>query len=623
MPRFLALTLLLLAPITTPSSAATPPNSHRIGGIVVDALTGQPLSLAEVTLAPVASLEDVQTFLTSADGRFLFANLPPGKYRLMAGRRGYAVQGFDQHEFYMTAIVAGPGQDSEHLRFRLSPSAVLTGAVTDQWNDPVRDAEVILFEQSWSAGSRSLHTVNRTTTNDLGYYRFAHLTPGTYAIGVIARPWWGDFASQSLDFARQAYALSRSGAQFGSSSRGNFFTSFGNPTANVDTGVLNDPVVLEYLQRIGSEPVAPNPAFDLVYPVTYFPNATSLSDAAKLSLRPGTTETADVTLRPVPSIHLHVRVPPEAPTANTVSAQTEGAEGEENVAVQSEPGTSNIEVADKTDGDAPHPIQTLRTEISPGLIELSGIPPGDITVTVGGSQGQIESSRTQSLQLAANAELDLTPHGPLVDVSGTVLTPRDVAAARQESVDQDSQAERTSFMVELHSRKTGESFKTAVSNKGEFSFAASALAPGIYEVGLADDQTLQVTFLEATGATVSHRTVDIPGGQPVKLTIHTSEAKCSLSGIALKDGKPFAGAMMLLVPQEADQNPALFHRDQSDSDGSFAMAPLFPGRYTLLALENGWDLEWSNPAVLFNYLPNGQPVEIQPNAAVNLNAKVQ
>jgi hypothetical protein len=616
MSRFLALILLLLAPITTPSSAAAPPATYRIGGIVVDAVTGQPLSLAEVTLAPVASLEDVQTFLTSPDGRFVFANLPPGKYRLMASRRGYAVQGFDQHEFYMTAIAAGPGQDSEHLRFRLSPSAVLTGAVTDQWNDPVRDAEVILFEQSWSAGSRSLHTVNRTTTNDLGHYRFAHLTPGTYAIGVIARPWWGDFASQPL-------VLSKSGAQFGSSSRGNFSTSIGNPTMNVDTSVLNDPVVLEYLQRIGSEPVAPNPAFDLVYQVTYFPNATSLSDAAKLSLRPGTTETADVTLRPVPSIHLHVRVPPEAPTANTVNAQTEGADGEENVVVQSEPGTSNIEVAGNTGADAPHPIQTLRTEISPGLIELSGIPPGDITVTIGGSQGQIESSRAQSLQLAANAELDLTPHGPLVDVSGTVLTPLDVAAAQQESVDQDSPAERTSFMVELHSRKTSESFKTSVSNKGEFSFAASALAPGIYEVGLADDQTLQVSSLEATGATVSHRTVDIPGGQPVKLTVHTAQAKCSLSGVALKNGKPFAGAMILLVPQDADQNPALFHRDQSDSDGSFAMAPLFPGRYTLLALENGWDLEWSNPAVLFNYLPNGQPVEIQPNAAVNLNAKVQ
>ncbi|HKV61022.1 MAG TPA: carboxypeptidase regulatory-like domain-containing protein [Candidatus Acidoferrum sp.] len=620
MRHLLAFVLILFTPTSMPLSAATPPDGYRVGGIVVDALIGQPLSLAEVTLAPVTALDDVQTFLTAPDGHFLFANLAPGKYRLMASRRGYAVQGFQQHESYMTAIVAGPGQDSEHIRFRLSPSAVLAGAVTDQWNDPVRDAAVILFEQSWSAGSRSLHPVNRTTTNDLGHYRFAHILPGTYAIEVIARPWWGDFVSQPLDFARHAYVLSRLGAQFGSSSRGDFIASLGSSTNTADTSVLSDPAVLEYLRRVASEPIAPNPVFDLVYPFTYFPNATSLSDAAKLSLRPGVTETVDITLRPIPSIHLHVRVPPASPGAESVSVQTEDADGEGSVPVQSE-GTTNVEVSANTGGDAPHPIFTLRSEISPGLIELSGIPPGDITVSVGGSKGETEVTRTQSLQLTSNTELDLTSHGALVDVSGVVLIQQDAPDPQTDVAEQDSSP--MSFMLEFRSRKTGESFKTSVSHKGEFSLAGSALTPGTYEVGLSDSPTFQISSLEATGASVSHRTIDIPGGQPVKLTIHTAEAKCSLNGIALKDGKPFAGAMILLVPQDADQDPALFHRDQSDSDGSFAMAPLFPGRYTLLAIENGWDIEWSNPAVLFKYLPNGPPVEIKPNASANFNAKVQ
>jgi hypothetical protein len=180
-----------------------------------------------------------------------------------------------------------------------------------------------------------------------------------------------------------------------------------------------------------------------------------------------------------------------------------------------------------------------------------------------------------------------------------------------------------SRMILFRSSKNRESYMTTVSNKGEFSFAGSALPAGTYEVSLGDQLPLEVSSLEATGATVSHRSVDIPAGQPVKLVIHASEAKCSLAGFALKEGKPFAGAMMLLVPQDSDQNPALFHRDQSDSDGSFSMAPLFPGRYTLLAIENGWDLEWSNPAVLFHYLPNGQALELRPNADVKLNAKVQ
>jgi Carboxypeptidase regulatory-like domain len=608
MPRFVTLVLLLLGATALHSQTAPPPGTYRIGGIVVDALAGQPLGLAEVTLAPVAAPDDSQAFLTAPDGRFLFSNLAPGKYRIMAGRRGYAVQGFNQHETYMTDIVAGPGQDSEHLRFRLSPSAVLTGTVSDQWNDPVREAEVILFQQSWSAGSRNLHPINRTSTNDLGSYRFAHLLPGTYVVGVIAHPWWGNFLSQPTFLPKSAFGW-----------RGNFIASSGSSATNADSSFSSDPAVLEYLQRAGSEAAAPNPALDLVYPVIYFPNSASLSDAVKLSLPAGATETADVSLLPVPSIHLHVRVPEAVPAAS----QTDATDGEPADVVQTVSGTS-IEVSLNVGGDNSNNIPVSRTEISSGLLELSGIPPGEITVTVSGPQGDDLTTHTQSLQLSASTELDLTPHGPLADVSGVVLTPKEANGTQAVGTDQAPSSESPpSFMLEFRSSKTVESYKTPVSNRGEFSFAGSALPPGAYEVGLSEAQSFQVSFLEATGATVSHRTIDIPAGQPVKLTVHTSEAKCSLSGFALKGGKPFAGAMILLVPQDADQNASLFHRDQSDSDGSFSMAPLFPGRYTLLALENGWDLEWSNPAVLFKYLPNGQPVEIRPNATLNLNVKVQ
>jgi hypothetical protein len=541
----------------------------------------------------VTALDDPQTFLTGPDGRFLFSNLAPGKYRLMGGRRGYAVQGFNQHETYMTDIVAGPGQDSEHLRFRLSPSALLTGTVSDQWNDPVREAEVILYQQSWSAGSRTLHPVNRTITNDLGHYRFAHLLPGTYVIGVIAHPWWQNFVAESI-------IVSKSGARIGAS----------------------DVVVSSMIAPDTGTSVAPNPSLDVVYPVSYFPNATTLADAGKLSLLPGATETADVTLRPLPSIHLHVRVPAAAPTP--VANQTDATDGGQIDAVPANSGT-NVAVVLNAGGDSSNSIPVSRTEISSGLFELSGIPPGDATVIVSGAQGENDSTiRTQSLQLSANTELDLTPHGSLAEVSGVVLTQKDATETQNEVTDQTSPSDGPSpFMLEFRSRKTDESFKTAVSSKGEFSFSGSALPQGTYEVGLSDNQSLQVSSLEATGATVSHRTIDIPSGQPVKLTVHIAEAKCIVAGVALKDGKPFAGAMILLVPQDPDQNPAQFHRDQSDSDGSFSMSPIFPGRYTLLALENGWDLEWSNPAVLFQYLPNGLPVEIQPNATINLNAKVQ
>jgi hypothetical protein len=522
--------------------------------------------------------------LTSPDGRFLFANLAPGKYRLMAGRSGYAVQGFNQHEAYMTAIVAGPGQDSEHLRFRLSPSAVLFGTISDQWNDPVRNASVMLYQQAWSSGSRGLQLINRATTDDLGHYRFAHLAPGTYAIGVFARPWWDAVVVQS-------FVTSFSGAQSGSS---------------------GDVATLESIEPAPT--VSTNPALDVVYPVTYFPDAASLADAARLTVPPGGAETADITLRTVPSVHLFVRVPAAAPVPD--AGANEVSDGDQNDDSQTVSRVGS-EVTLEIGGDDGTHSPATGTEISPGLFELFGIPPGDGTLIFRSFQGDSESVRTQPLQLSSSTELDLTPHSPLADVSGVVLVPG--AASDQSSAGDKSPP----FLLQFRSPKTGETYQAAVSNKGEFSFAASALPAGTYEVGLNNESFFQISSLEAVGATLSRRTIEIPAAEPVKLTVHISEAKCSVGGFALKDGKPFAGAMILLVPQDPGQNPAQFHRDQSDSDGSFYMAPIFPGRYTLLALENGWDLEWSNPAVLAKYLPKGLPIELLPNAAVTFSAKVQ
>jgi len=580
MARLFTLLLFLSGAIGLESAVAAPPASYRIAGIVVDALTGQPLAFAEVTLAPVSEPNDTQTFLTTADGRFLFANLAPGKYRLLAGRRGYAVQGFNAHETYMTAIVAGPGQDSEHLRFRLSPSAVLTGTISDQWNVPVREAAVILFQESWSAGSRGLHLLNRIVTDDLGHYRFSHLPPGTYAIGVIARPWWNNFVVEPV-------VVSKSGAQFGSSSGEYELQSFQAPQA-----------------------IAANPALDVVYPVTYFPGVTSLADAARLSLLPGSTETADVTVRPVPSLHVHVRVP-VAPLADAQSSE----QGDD---APPDAGPT-ITIVQHLTGDDPDLAVARSRPISPGLVEISGVTPGDATITIVSPQGDNASEYSQTVHLTGDTELDLRPHGPLVDVTGTVLVDGEPAEQAPPLGEQVS----PTLQIQFRSPKTGEVFSTQISQQLGFSLAGLTLPVGTYELSFADYPNLQVTSVEATGATVSRRTIDIPGREPVKLTVHTSQADCSVAGFALKNGKPAAGAMILLVPQDPEQNPARFHRDQSDSDGSFLMSPIFPGRYTLLAIENGWELEWANPAVLFKYLPNGQPIEIKPDSTVNLKVNVQ
>ena len=81
--------------------------------------------------------------------------------------------------------------------------------------------------------------------------------------------------------------------------------------------------------------------------------------------------------------------------------------------------------------------------------------------------------------------------------------------------------------------------------------------------------------------------------------------------------------MILLVPQDPENNLPLFRRDQSDSDGSFTLSSVLPGRYTLLALENGWDLRWGDAAVLKPFLANGEPIVVDTKGNHNVRVKVQ
>ena len=83
-----------------------------------------------------------------------------------------------------------------------------------------------------------------------------------------------------------------------------------------------------------------------------------------------------------------------------------------------------------------------------------------------------------------------------------------------------------------------------------------------------------------------------------------------IRGVVKRDGKPFAGAMVVLVPKASEISADLFRRDQSDLDGTFLLRAAIPGAYTVVAIENGWDLDWSQAGVISAYLKHGEAVEV-------------
>ena len=81
--------------------------------------------------------------------------------------------------------------------------------------------------------------------------------------------------------------------------------------------------------------------------------------------------------------------------------------------------------------------------------------------------------------------------------------------------------------------------------------------------------------------------------------------------------------MIVLVPRDPANNSPLVRRDQSDSDGTFTLPNVVPGQYTVVALANGWDLEWGTPAVLQPYLKGGETVQVSSEGKLQIKVQVQ
>jgi hypothetical protein len=87
---------------------------------------------------------------------------------------------------------------------------------------------------------------------------------------------------------------------------------------------------------------------------------------------------------------------------------------------------------------------------------------------------------------------------------------------------------------------------------------------------------------------------------------HGADAR--VKGIAERGGKPAPGVMVVLVPADI-RDLREYRRDQSDSDGSFSLNGVTPGKYTVVAVKD-WDLEWGKPEVIQGYLAGGTSVEV-------------
>lgn len=547
MPSVVRLTVFLLvtnAALATQRPAKTVPQSSQgwqIAGVIISAADGHPISRAQVRIVSNNDPNFADVALTGSDGRFVFRGLVPGKYVLQARHYGFVTQGYQQHGSYFTGIVVGPSLPTPDLLFRLQPAAVISGKVVDQAGDPVREASVMLLHKALVNGEWATRMGDSLTTDDQGSYHFGQLVPGSYFVLVNARPWY-------------ARSVMRSGM------------AIGNLTAIAEDSFL-----------------------DVAYPITYYQDATDLSDATPIELQAGEHATADVTLTAVPAQHIVVRTADNNPASGFMASLTQHVADESTISVQS----------------------TFQ-QVAPGVFQSSGVPPGSYEMDAqlydskSGRQGR---EQIRSVEVGKEQEVDLSEQSAAASVSGKVrLIPAIKPPAH--------------LFIMLSPRHAQNVLSAEITPRSDFAFDR-AVPPGDYEVGSSFAGEFFVVSVSANGATVKGRMLQIAASDPVTLQVVMSRGVAQARGTAVRDGKPVSGALVVLVPPDPANNRPLFRADQSDSDGTFALPSIVPGKYTVVAIDNGWGLEWRNPAALKPYLSRGQVLEIAPEGRYNIRPEVQ
>jgi Carboxypeptidase regulatory-like domain len=321
--------------------------------------------------------------------------------------------------------------------------------------------------------------------------------------------------------------------------------------------------------REGNSPTGVPSYLDVAYPTTYNNGATDSQAASPIPVHGGDRLQVDVHLNPVPVLHLIFRAPADPQRGLSTPAFQK-------------PAFDSFE----------SPVVDGMQQISPGVFEITGVPAGKYTV---------QMRNPQTGQLEQGADLTLTRDGQELDVS------------------QSQPSATVNFLVEMphHAPRPKELYLGLQDPRGQVNgfFPVDATGHVTFEsvqagkyliVAYAADKRYSVTRAFAAGVELSTTEFTVTPGSSADATIYLTGGVVTVEGFVKRGSKPASGVMVTLVPKDPQIHGDMFRRDQSDSDGSFALRGVIPGNYTLVAVEDAWDFAWNQPETLNRYVQRGQ-----------------
>ena len=321
----------------------------------------------------------------------------------------------------------------------------------------------------------------------------------------------------------------------------------------------------------GGEPVLVDSGLDVAYPITYYGDVTDSDEATPIPVRGGDRLQVDIHLNPVPALHLLMRAPnDQTQGVNFPRLQAKSFDSSQHV----DPGEIQI--------------------VSQGLYEVTGIPAGRYNMRV-----------AQDGQFGGPIPIDLTSDGqelapPTSDAPSTLKASVQIAG--------ETKLPPELFIV-LRDGKGKPVTMAQVDAQGQANFGPLVSGQYQFMVG-SPERDYSVVRISMPGTEISGHTLNVTAGAPTLVSLTLVAGTATVQGFAKRSGKPASGVMIVLVPNDPENHRDLFRRDQSDLDGSFNLRSVIPGSYSVVAIENGWELDWSQPEVIARYAVPGHKLTV-------------
>jgi hypothetical protein len=287
-------------------SLAQAPATGIVAGQVIDESTGRPVGGAVVTLTLVAATGQPAipaaqarrgAAVADTDGRFVFRDVPAGRYTLASTLNGYAPGATGRRRpggpsAPVTLAEAQRTTDAVVTMWRL---ASISGTLTDDRGEPAIGISVWALRRVITPGGLAWTTTGGTVeaTDDRGHFRLSGLMPGAYTVSVRS-------STQSNSVAGVAAwraAMDSPGLAAGNPFRGRSREAMESGAINIERSGF-DIDGWQVKTSIGALQPLPGPEGTvLVHPSTFYGNTSANTEARVITLTAGEDRTGvDMTL---------------------------------------------------------------------------------------------------------------------------------------------------------------------------------------------------------------------------------------------------------------------------------------------------------------------------------------